>query len=155
VRRRRQRIETWFTCPYCSRRWEGPLLRWQGKDESTQALYQAASDNRDAHMEREHHAETIATRMAEVEREAKWATEYAKSQDEELDWATHPLAVEWRALMKAWWALPPQPPRVAALSPTYNRSLLAKGVLAPPTAGERFMSTVASYQRKRRTEAAA
>lgn len=118
--------------------------------EDVQADHARAVQDREQHIAEKHGAEILATRMGEIEREAKWATDYATSQGEELDWATHPLAVEWRALMKAWWALPPQSEKVASLSPTYGRSLISKGMLAPPTAGERHMSKVASHQRKLR-----
>lgn len=155
--KRYPRYETHFTCPFCSKEFSG-LRRVQASGfsrqkkplsqqaEDVQGSYRQSERHLNEHVAETHRPETIATRMTEIEREAKWALD----RNEELDWATDPLAVEWRALMKEWWALPALKDRAARLSPTYNRSLLSKGVLAPPTAGERHMGKVASHQRKLR-----
>lgn len=54
----------------------------------------------DNHIATDHMADVIFERMGDIERECKYHT---LTDD---DWATHPLAVEYRALMRQWWTLP-------------------------------------------------
>jgi hypothetical protein len=165
MRRTRYRPEeTYFTCPYCGQKWYGPRrARARGfshpvksiddQDADVQTAYEQVGLRLEEHLQVNHRPEVIASRMAAIEREAKWSHEYATRNGEELDWATDPLAVEWRALMKEWWALPAVPDRAARLSPTYNRSLIGKGHVAPLTGGEKAMGWVEAQRRKLRKAA--
>ena len=164
-RRKFRGYEVYFTCPYCSKDWSGERrVQRQGlsrqakplseQDETIQRAYTAASEARDQHIAEKHGPETIAVRLTEIEREAKWAQDYAEREGMELNWATDPLAVEYRALMRQWWALPPQKEKVHRLGPSYNRLLTSKGRF-PQTPGERAMVKIDSELRKMRAAKAA
>ena len=93
----------------------------------------------------------VACALARVEREARWA----QNSLTDADWATHPLAIEYRRLMRAWWALPSVDWYALAESPTRNRLLSAKG--GPPMSpGERFFACeVGPHQKQLRLRMAA
>lgn len=157
--------ETYFKCPFCWRDWSGPRrARGRGygsnrpikseQDAEVDEAYQRAEQAREEHIRETHGPETIAARLTEIEREARWAQERAEAEGTELNWATDPLAVEYRALMRQWWALPPQKQHVHQLGPSYNRLLTSKGRF-PQTPGERAMSKVDSELRKMRAAKAA
>jgi len=74
----------------------------------------------DGHMRTEHAAFWIAARLAELEREAKHV-----SRQDVRSWQYHPVAVEYRKLLREWWALGPIPKGALELSPTRNRMLSA------------------------------
>jgi hypothetical protein len=92
-------------------------------------------------------AKEIVRRMADIEREAR---QYDITADDDRAWATHPLAVEYRALMCEWWALPiPIPHRTIAESPSQGRMLTARTTIAAEsqTPGERHMTACSRHQR--------
>jgi hypothetical protein len=89
-----------------------------------------AREEMEAHHNTEHRPLMIAIRMGELEREAKWSAQWAERSSTTLDWATDPHAVEYRALMREWWALPAIPEDAARRSPSLNRTLTSKGMPA-------------------------
>lgn len=78
----------------------------------------------EAHVSEAHRDIWIADRMRAIEQEARWALEA----ETERDWATDPLAIEYRALLKEWWTIPVSNAALA-LSPSKERTLTGKGAL--------------------------
>lgn len=65
---------------------------------------QANSQNRlTEHECTQHRPEHIVDRMIEVERESRYEAKEGRLTD--ADWRDHPLAVEYRALLREWWGL--------------------------------------------------
>lgn len=62
----------------------------------------ATAAEMDAHIQAEHRPKIIIDRLSEIEREARYGMRHG--QIIEADWQTHELAVEYRALMREWWA---------------------------------------------------
>jgi len=69
--------------------------------------------------------------MGDIEKQARWAEQAGQV----LDWATDPYAIEYRALMKEWWAMPGSDDLTEAMlsvSPSRKRTLTAKGTIRTP-----------------------
>lgn len=121
------------------------LARCEAEANEIRAQIAALDSGEAAHRSR---AKTIAQRMTDIEREARSIT----TSDE---WATHPLAIEYRALMVEWWALPIAiPHRVLEDSPSANRMLSSRSsiVVESKTDGERTMEAASRHQRMLRTQ---
>ena len=87
--------------------------------------------DRDAHISTQHRAHFVASRMGDIEKQARWAEQAGQV----LDWATDPYAIEYRALMKEWWAMPGSDDLTEAMlsvSPSRKRTLTAKGTIRTP-----------------------
>ena len=118
--------------------------------ERVRAEYAAAEQARetiDRHIAEVHKVRVMADRLKDIERQAAYEQKHGRLSD--ADWKDHPLAVEYRALVKQWWALPPLDPEDAAESPTWNRMLTAAGSSkAIRTPGERYLDQAYAQRRK-------
>jgi hypothetical protein len=123
------------------------LARCEAEAHDIRAQIAALDTGEQAHRAR---AKAIVRRMADIEREARNIT----TSD---GWATDPLAIEYRALMREWWALPiPIPHTLLAESPSAGRMLTSKSsiVVEGKTDGERAMEAASRHQRQLREAAA-
>lgn len=115
-----------LTCPYCETRdWSYERHR----------IYFKSYTDFVAHKAERHPHETIAERLRQIVQAAKHAPDTLEY------WQSGPLSVEWRALLRQWWALPgPVPVSALELSPTGGHGLTY--IRAPLSAGEAYCRTI-------------
>jgi hypothetical protein len=83
------------------------------------------------HVEADHRPRVILDRISAIESHARALHRIEPFTDQ--DWRDHELAVEYRALMREWWALPAVSAEDVMHSPTLHRRLTAN---TPPADGE-------------------
>lgn len=87
-----------------------------------------AYERRDAHVRTKHRAKQIADQIRDIERSAASLWKHGQLTDD--DWQCHELAVEYRALLREWWALPAVTVSDLGHSPSARRTLTGKGLLS-------------------------